>query len=56
MVDRLKGFARCQATKNKGKVEAIAAIKNWGDLHGYPYKIIADGGRSKSEIAKRCNP
>ena len=44
MVDRLTGFARCQATKNEGTDEAIAAIKNWGDLHGYPYKIIADGG------------
>ena len=44
MVDRLTGFARCEATINKGTDAAIAAIKNWGDQYGYPYKIIADGG------------
>ena len=44
MVDRLTGFARCEATKNKGTDAAIEAIKNWGDLYGFPYKIIADGG------------
>merc|ERR1712105_451576 len=44
LVDRLTGFARCEATKNKGTDAAIEAIKNWGDLYGFPYKIIADGG------------
>merc|ERR1712055_1271498 len=44
LVDRLTGFARCEATKNKGTDAAIQAIKNWGDLYGFPYKIIADGG------------
>merc|ERR1712030_171841 len=44
MVDRLTGFARCEVTKNKGTDAAIGAIKNWGDLFGFPYKIVADGG------------
>ena len=44
MVDRLTGFARCEATVNKGTDAAILAIQNWGDQYGYPYKIIADKG------------
>ena len=44
LVDRLTGFARCEATKNKGTDAAILAIKNWGDLYGYPYKLVADYG------------
>ena len=44
LVDRLTGFARCEVTKNKGTDSAIGAIKNWGDLFGYPYKMVADYG------------
>ena len=49
MVDRLTGFANCEATVNKGTDAAIMAIKNWGDQYGYPYKIIADGGTAFRE-------
>merc|ERR1711888_354338 len=44
IVDRLTGFARCEVTKNKGTDAAIGAIRNWGDLYGFPYKIVADNG------------
>ena len=53
MLNRLTGFARCEATVNKGTDEAILAIKNWGDQYGYPYKIISDWGPAFREDFKK---
>jgi len=44
LVDRLTGYIMAEKTQNKGTDSAIAVVRNWGVLFGFPMRIISDDG------------
>jgi len=54
VVDRVTGYIKAEQTPNQGTDAAIAVIKNWGLLFGYPMRVISDaGGGFRKDLKKK---
>ena len=54
VVDRVTGYIKAEQTPNQGTDAAIAVIKNWGLLFGYPMRVISDaGGGFRKDFKKK---
>ena len=52
VVYKVTGYIKAEQTPNQGTDAAIAVIKNWGLLFGYPMRVISDAGVGSEKISR----